>query len=302
MELRIVGLEMPLIEEKTDIAKLIAEKAEEKAGGLRDGDIVVVTSKVLLKSLGLMIDIRNVRPSPRARLISKLTGKDPVETELVLRHSRKVLFIAETKKLREYADKLSKDPENAEKAAELVKAIMFVETNQGLIASDAGLDYSNLPEGKAIVCDHDFDQMAEKLRQQIKRLCGVDVAVVVADTEFSLSNGKFGSADVAVGSAGIFPVDREFGSRDLYGRPKFGGLDIVVDELCSAAALLMKQTDLGVPVVIIRGLSYERSDRGIKDILITTRRKELKLWRAFLKSALVLSIAHILPGPKTPTD
>ncbi len=300
MELRVVGLRMPLIEGKTDLAKLIVERAQDALGGLRDGDVVVVTSKVLLKSLGLMVNVKDVKPSPRARLISRLTGKDPIETELVLRHSRRILFIAETGKLKEHADKLGKDPESARKAAELVKAIMFVETSQGFIASDAGLDYSNLPEGKAIVCDYDFDSMARKLRQRIKEICGADVAVVVADTEFSLSNGKFGSTDVAVGSAGISPIDREFGSEDLYGRPKFGGLDIIVDELCSTAALLMKQSGTGIPVVIVRGLNYEKSDIGTKEILIT-RRRGLKLWRAFLKNLIVLSIARLLPGPPRPS-
>ena len=268
-EIRLIGIKIPLIEKSMSLAELIISMAKKQDIDIEDNDIIVVTSKVLLKSLGKTIDLSKVVPSLRAKIINKLTGKDPVETELILRNSRRCFFIASTKFLGRFAHVFGRNIKDAKKAAELVKAIMFVETSNGFIATDAGLDYSNVPLGQAIVSNHDFDAMAEKLRNEIRQLTGYEVAVVVADTEFTISNGKFGTVDVAVGSSGIAPISKEFGSRDLYGRPKFGGLDITIDELCSAAALLMKQSGEGVPIVLIKGFKYEKSFLHSKDALIT---------------------------------
>jgi coenzyme F420-0:L-glutamate ligase/coenzyme F420-1:gamma-L-glutamate ligase len=66
--------------------------------------------------------------------------------------------------------------------------------------------------------------------------------------------------DFAVGSSGISPTSKMFGQRDLFGRPKFGGIDIVVHELTSASALLFGQTGAGIPAVVIRGCEYEVSE------------------------------------------
>lgn len=268
-EIRLIGIKIPLIEEPISLAELIVSNTEKQGVNIEDNDVIIVTSKVLLKSLGKIIGLNTVIPSLKAKIISRVTGKDSVETELVLRNSRKCFFIASTKFLKRFSYVLGKNIGDAREAAEKVKAIMFVETCNGFIATDAGLDYSNLPPGQAIVNNYDFDAMADELRSEIRRLTGHDVAVVVADTEFTVSNGKFGTIDVAVGSSGITPISREFGSRDLYNRPKFGGLDIVVDELCSAAALIMKQSGEGVPIVLVKGFKYEKSNLHSKDVLIT---------------------------------
>lgn len=293
--LRFIGIKLPLIEKPTNLSKIIVDEASRQGIEIEDNDIIVITSKILLKSLGWFIEVDSIKPSFRAKVISKLTGKDPVETEIVLRHSRKILFIVSTGFLKGVVAKISKNIRNALEALYKVKAVMFVVTNNGFIASDAGLDYSNIPPGYAIVNDYDFDMLAGRIKEEIERMTGKDVAVVVADTEFSISNGKFGSLDLAVGSAGIDPIAREFGENDLYGRPKFGGLDIVVDEICAGAALLMGQAGESVPVVIVKGLKYRKSDRGVKDILITRYRKKASrvILRLLFKN-LILKILRII--------
>ncbi|RLE98934.1 MAG: F420-dependent oxidoreductase [Thermoprotei archaeon] len=292
--LALYGLELPRIEGPVNLAKIIIETAREDGLELEDGDVVVVTSKVLLKSKGLLANLKDIRPGVRARLIHKLTGKDPVEAEIVLQNSEKVYAVIPTGFLRDRLSEISKDLEAARKALESVKALMIVRMRNGIIASDAGVDYSNVPPGYAITSNHDFDALAKELREGIKRITGRDVAVVVADTEVFLSNGKVGSIDVAVGSSGIDPLAREFGERDIYGRPKFGGLDIVVDELCAAAALLMKQASEGVPVVIVKGLKYRKSENGVKDVLIAGRRGTVSVLVKILLLNILLKILHIL--------
>jgi len=293
--LRFIGIKLPIIEKPVNLSKIIVDEASRQGIEIEDNDIIVVTSKILLKSLGLFIDVDSIKPSFRAKVISKLTGKDPIETEIVLQHSRKVLFIVSTGFLKSIITKISENVKNGLEALDKVRAVMFVVTNNGFIASDAGLDYSNIPPGYAIVNDCDFDELASRLRREIKELTGKNVAVVVADTEFSISNGKFGSLDLAVGSAGIDPIAREFGEKDLYGRPKFGGLDIVVDEICAGAALLMGQVRESVPVVIVKGLRYRYSDKGVKDVLVTKYREKARriVLVSFFKN-IVLKIFKVI--------
>ena len=286
-KLEIYGLELPFIEKSFDLAEGIINAVREIGIDIDNGDVIVVTSKIMLKSKGLLIDLKSIKPSLKAKIINKLTGKDPIETEIILRNSEKVYAIIPTGFLKEHLDKISKDVKSAEEALRSVKALMIVKMKNGIIASDVGLDYSNVPPGYAIVANHDFDHMAKELRNRIKSICGKDVAVIVADTEVFLSNGKVGSIDIAVGSSGIDPLAREFGERDLYGRPKFGGMDILVDEICAAAALLMKQTSERIPVVLIKGLHYKKSDLGVKDVLITKYGSEAK---RFLLKTLLLNI------------
>lgn len=271
-KLEIYALKLPLIEKKADLPKLIVDEALRSGVGIQEGDVLVLTSKIVLKSLGLLVDLSSVRPGVRARLIHRITGKDPVETEIVLRNSRRVLGIVPVGFLKAYSEYVGRDRRAAESVVEKVPALMIVEMHNGLITSDAGVDYSNVPAGYAITSNHDFDRLARYLRGEIRERTGKDVSVVIADTEVFYSNGKFGSIDLAVGSSGIEPLSRKFGEKDLYGRPKFGGVDIIVDELCAAAALLMGQTSEGVPVVLVRGLRYERSDRGVSDVLVTRHR------------------------------
>jgi len=85
-----------------------------------------------------------------------------------------------------------------------------------------------------------------------------------------------GTVDIALGSSGIEPITKKFGDKDLYGKPKYGGIDSTVDLIAAAANLLMKQTNEGIPVVIIRDLKYEVSERGVKDILYKSKVKVSK--------------------------
>ena len=89
-KVEIYGIKLPIMEKPFNLAEKIVEKAEETGVGLRNGDIIVVTSKIVLKSKGLLIDLERVKPGVRAKIISKLTGKDPVETQIILDNSKKI--------------------------------------------------------------------------------------------------------------------------------------------------------------------------------------------------------------------
>jgi coenzyme F420-0:L-glutamate ligase/coenzyme F420-1:gamma-L-glutamate ligase len=289
----VIGLRLPEVKPGDDVARLIVEASQKFAGGLRDGDVVVVTSKLVLKARGLMYKLSEVKPSLAARLIARLTGKNPVEVELILRASKDVIAVVDIRGLRRFFDKIAADRRAAEEVLSRIPSLIFVVTRQELIAMDGGVDYSNLPPGYAIANIVDFDAEARRLRENIEKLTGRRIAVVITDTETNTS-GKIGTIDVAVGSSGIRPINRGFGSPDIYGRPKFGGVDIIVDEIAAAAALVMGQTSEGIPAVIVRGLRYEVSEEGVADYAIGFRGLG---FRGLLKNILVKLVYKLFWRP-----
>lgn len=287
MRYEVLGLRMPLVEGPVDLAKLIVEEAERQVGGLRDGDVVVVTSKFYLKCVGVLIDLGSVRPGLVSRLVAKLCSKNPVETELVLRFSRRVLAVIPVKGLGKLFARVSRNREVAERLVESMGSLLLVETRTGLVSLDAGLDYSNLPPGKAIANCIDFDEAAARLRKRIEELSGKRVGVVITDTE-SLLLYRGCSIDIAVGASGVPVVAKCFAEPDMYGRPKFGGVDCVADEIAAAAALLMGQTSEGIPVVIVRGLRLPHVEERVAEFRPSmSRGYALRMWlKTFLTRLL----------------
>jgi len=130
-----------------------------------------------------------------------------------------------------------------------------------MLWSNSGVDTSNLPPGYYSIPIEDHDLIAKIIRESIYKTLGRRVAVVICDTEIFLK----GSLDFARGSYGIDPIDRCFACKDLYEKPKFGGVDMIVHEVCSAAALVLKQAAEGTPVAIVRGVEYRECECGYKD-------------------------------------
>jgi coenzyme F420-0:L-glutamate ligase/coenzyme F420-1:gamma-L-glutamate ligase len=264
--IEITGLRLPLIKPGDDVAWLIVKCAEEAGAGICDGDVVVITEKVLSKAMGRMVDIGSIKPSKGALRLSMKTGLDPRFIELVMRECDRILLTVPIRDLVEGGAvdlmSLAGDREAAERLLEEYPSSFIVERG-GMLWSDSGIDSSNAPPGMYMFPLVDHDEIARRMHERIMELTGKYVAVVICDTELFLK----GSMDFARGCYGLDPVDRSFGLPDLYGKPKYGGMDLVAHELCSAAALLFKQTREGIPVAIIRGVKYSRCGRTLKGSL-----------------------------------
>ena len=263
MRIELFGLKLPEIKPGDDIAELIVDAAVEQAGGVMEGDVIVVASKVISKAEGLLIKIDDVKPSRRAMEISEKTGINPKVVQIVLDNSDKLLFVIPVLKLVEDGsinfDGVAVDSERAHQAVKEVPSMLIV-TRGSHIYSDAGIDFSNHPEGVASIPPEDPDRCAREIRMRIRELTGRDVAVIVSDTEMA---PFLGSLDIARGASGIEVITKKFGELDIYGKPKFGGIDHTAHELACAAALLMGQTSEMIPAVLVRGLKYRRSDGGV---------------------------------------
>lgn len=246
-----------------NLASLIIASCNKEDVNLVPGDIVVITSKIVSKSEGNIVELKNVKHSKRSKAIAKLTGKDPAIIEIIINQSRKIVAAIPLQKIAKHYpnifENLAQDEEGIQRVLKTEPTMLIAAVKQGGLASEAGLDHSNNPFGSVSLLPTDPDESASKIRKELMKYVGGDVAVVITDTEVAFTH-IYGSTEVAVGFAGIRPVSRCFGAKDRFGREKFGGADVIVDELASAAALLMGQTSEGVPVVIIRGLEYSKEE------------------------------------------
>ncbi|NHV97040.1 MAG: F420-dependent oxidoreductase [Thaumarchaeota archaeon] len=255
------------INPQTDLARLIVEEAENQAYGIMQGDIVVITSKIVSKAEGRVHKLSDVKPSRRAYFLSRLYSTQPEVMEVYLREGE-VLGVIPIEKLSKRFGHLYKkyasSREGARKAISEHPYIFLIDVG-GRILTWGGVDFSNSPPGYCTSIPKDPDESARRIREGIRRLTGRDVAVVISDTEWKLD--KFGTIDIAIGCSGIQPVSRNFGGRDLYGKAKFGGVDDLTDLVSAAANLLFGQTDEATPIAIIRGLRYEKGEEGVKGVI-----------------------------------
>jgi len=217
---------IPEVHAGDDLAAMIAEAIE-----IRHGDVVVLSQKIVSKSEGRVVALRDVQPSKRARELADTLGKDARTVQVVLDESTEVL--------------------RAE------RGVLITRTRQGLVCANAGVDQSNVP-GDDVVCllPLDPDASARSIRT---RLPGAP-AVVIAD---SLGRAwRLGQADVAIGCAGLVPIDDRRGTRDAGGRELIATMDAIADQAASAAALVRDKAGRDA-VVVVRGLErYVTADDG----------------------------------------
>lgn len=273
------------IDSHMDLPALIVEEAERQIGGIKDGDIVVVTSKIVSKAEGRVYNFADVKPSRKARILSKFYRTPPEVMELYLKAGKVVAVIPVEKLAKKLWHFFAEHAASLEDARQVIKEhpYLFIIDVGGKLLSWGGIDFSNAPPGCCTAPPVDPDESAKAIRMGIKGLTGREVAVVIADTEWKLD--KFGSVDVAIGAYGIQPVKSGFGGRDLYGKPKFGGVDNITDLVSAAANMVFGQTGEATPVAIIRGLHYKKSEKGVKDTAYSR-----KVYREAIKAVIWESV------------
>ena len=257
--IELLGLQsIPEIKQGDNLAQIIVNSAKDEIGGLQDKDIIVLTSKIVSKAAGRMRKMSDVVPGKKARAISKHTGKDAQWLQMIFDEGHDIVAIMPLAgAIENHIYNVSQDSACSTDLCDHEQAICITKGKDGRIHTcDAGIDGSNHPPGIVSLLPEDPDATARDLRQQIQKLSAKKVAVILADTEMI----PFGTIDLAVGSSGIEPVAKMFGQKDLFGKPKFGGIDLTAHELTAASALLFGQTGAGVPAVIIRGYDYQPSE------------------------------------------
>jgi coenzyme F420-0:L-glutamate ligase/coenzyme F420-1:gamma-L-glutamate ligase len=203
----VVPLEgIPELAEGDDLARELHESAL-RAGGLADGDVVVVAQKAVSKVEGRVVRLGEVEASERARELAGPDG-DPRQLEVILRESAKVVR--------------SRPP------------LVIAETRHGFVCASAGVDASNAPEeGSLVLLPLDPDASARGLRERLAELAGIDLGVIVSDS-FGRA-WRQGTTDVALGVAGLAPLRDLRGTLDAAGHELRTTQIAVADEIAGAA-------------------------------------------------------------------
>ncbi|MCJ7613686.1 coenzyme F420-0:L-glutamate ligase [Candidatus Bathyarchaeota archaeon] len=224
---------IPVIKEGDDLALLVCQAAEKQGTPIQNGDVIVVTHVVVSRAEGNIVDLETVTPSDFAKTVANTTGKDPRLVEVILRESRSIVRMSNGK--------------------------LITETKQGIVCANSGIDQSNVP-GNTVVAPlpKNSDRSAQRIRQKIRELTTMDVAVIVSDTHGRPL--RQGEINIALGTSGFEPLRDRRGEKDLFGYTIRIKRTAIADELASAAELVIGQTNEGVPVAIIRGYSYPKSE------------------------------------------
>ena len=142
--------------------------------------------------------------------------------------------------------------------------LVIAQTNHGFICANAGIDKSNVRQNTALLLPEDPNKSAYKFRKKFESLANVPIAVIISDT-FGRAWRK-GQVNFAIGSSGINPIDSYIGKFDSFDNELNATEIAVIDELASAAELVMKKT-IDIPIAIIRGVDYENSKLTANDLI-----------------------------------
>ena len=233
--------DIPIVSIGDDIAQIIVNNCNESNIQICDGDIIVIAQKIVSISENAIVNLNHVVPSEKAIEISKLSGRSPEECQVFIDESTEIL--------------------------EISGRHVVTRHKNGYVCTSAGVDKSNVSDKKnrlVTLLPKNPDDSAQKIRLAIKKMIGVDIAVIINDTM-----GKpyrRGAISEAIGIAGIKALE-EKESQDLFGNPSKSQVALV-DEIAAASAILMGESDEQNPIVLVKGVQYTKVENtSIHDLL-----------------------------------
>lgn len=235
---------IPIVRAGDDLVAIILEALRGAGIALAACDVVVVTSKLVSRAEGRLVDLHEVEPSARAVEVAAIVNRDPRLVELILRESESI--------------------------SRLKKDVLIVRHRLGMTVANAGIDRSNVDpastdDTKVLLLPVDPDASAERIRRGIEEATGAPIGVVITD-----SFGRpfrLGTVGVAVGVAGMPALWDQRGRKDLFGRRLELTITALGDQIAAAADLLAGQAGEARPVVLMRGLSFPPADGRARDIV-----------------------------------
>src|SRR5216683_5112697 len=238
---------LPMIRRGDDLARLIIDALGSMDLRLQNGDILTVCQKIVSKAEGRLVSLKEIDPAPLAQQFAARWDKDPREVELVMRQTSRIV--------------------------RMDNAVLIVETGPGWVCANAGIDESNsLSDDRAILLPEDGDASAVRLRADLKRMTGAEIAVLITDT-FGRP-WRDGLTEVCIGIAGLDPMLDLRGSTDLSGRELHHTVIAVADEIACAAGLLMPKAG-ATPAVLLRGYQYQSVEGASAKALIRPAASDL---------------------------
>ena len=236
-----------------DLARLVQDGLDACGERLRDHDVLVLAQKIVSKAEGRSVRLADVVPSARAHELAPQCDKDPRLVELILSEAAEVLRVR--------------------------PGVIVVVHRLGFVLANAGIDRSNVaPDAdeaeRVLLLPRDPDGSASALREALRVATGADVAVIINDSlGRAWRNGTLGTA---LGASGLPALVDLRGRPDMFQRALQTTEVGLGDEIAAAASLLMGQADEGRPIVLVRGLRFERRTGSGAELI---RRRELDMFR-----------------------
>ena len=221
------------IEPSDDLSELILNSSD-----LNDGDIIVVAQKIISKQEGRIVDLSTVTPSLLSEGIGSQYQKDPRIIELILSETKRII--------------------------RMKNGIIIVETNNGFICANAGIDESNVQKGYATLLPINSDISAHTIRNDILKQTNKNIAVIISDT-FGRPF-RLGQTNCAIGISGLNPILDYAGTLDSFQKILRVTAIAVADEISSAAELVMGKS-LKCPIAIIRNYSFNIEEHVIDELI-----------------------------------
>jgi coenzyme F420-0:L-glutamate ligase/coenzyme F420-1:gamma-L-glutamate ligase len=242
---------LPLVGRGDDVPELVWRALVGAGIAVADGDVLVVTSKLLSRAEGRFVELPRVEPSARAVELGEQVGKDPRAVELILRESSAV--------------------------SRQAPGVLVVRHRLGFVVANAGIDASNAappdaPPGSGpwmLLLPEAPDASAAAIRARVEAESGAHVGVVITD-----SFGRpfrMGTVGVAIGVSGLPPVWDRRGEPDLFGRVLENTITALADQVAAVADLVAGQAAERRPVVLVRGLRFDPSEQGAGALLRSTK-------------------------------
>jgi len=239
---------LPEIAPGAALGSLIARALADSGSPVQSGDILVVTHKIVAKAEGALVDLATITPSVLALEFARRWNKDARHTEVVLRQSVRIV--------------------------RMDRGVIISETRHGFVCANAGVDASNMMGGDMLcLLPEDPDRSAARIASEVEQATGFPIPVIVCDT-FGRP-WREGLTNVAIGVAGLAPIQDYVGQLDSQGRELRVTALAVADELAGAAELVMGKLDR-TPAAIIRGYRYEPAPGGARALL---RKPEMDMFR-----------------------
>ncbi len=234
---------LPLIEPGCDLCALLVEHLGKAGLTPQDGDVLAIAQKIISKTEGCLVDLKDIEPSADARALAYSSEKDPRLAELILRESTRIVRDTPT--------------------------VLIVEHRLGLVLANAGIDRSNVDGDDDIVLllPDDPDASARRLKEKLEAHYRIRLGVLITDSVGR--PWRLGTTGIAIGCAGLRAMDDRRGRRDLFDRVLQVAEVATADCVAGAASLIMGEGDEAIPLVLVRGLDADVSTQSAKDIVRT---------------------------------
>ncbi|MCI4433624.1 MAG: coenzyme F420-0:L-glutamate ligase [Nitrosopumilus sp.] len=221
------------IELNDDLAGLIINSEK-----IFDNDVLVIAQKIISKQEGRTVELSSIVPSILAEGIGSEYKKDSRVIELILNESKRII--------------------------RMDHGIIIVETNNGFICANAGIDESNVKHGFVTLLPLNSNVSAKNICNEILKRINKTVSVIISDT-FGRPF-RMGQTNYAIGISGMNPILDYVGTRDTFEKTLHVTAIAIADELCSAAELVMKKT-ANCPIAIIRGYDFKNENSSIDNLI-----------------------------------